>query len=143
MLIPSPRPFYRLVNNYVAPASTLFQRNDFLRLLSDDGKGLDAKLLSATEGADVRDFLVREQKNGGVLMLMLHFLEALCDRSELVWPQELASVYVRVYIRRRRHTDLPCLLRSEQFMSGYKYSRVSCISSHFVVLQVFCQVQKF
>jgi hypothetical protein len=80
------------------------------------GKKLDLKSLSDTEGGDLRDFLVREQKNGGVLMLMLHFLEALCDRSELVWPPELASVYVRVYTRWRRHIDLPCLLRSEQFM---------------------------
>lgn len=63
----------------------------------------------------MREFLQREQKNGGVLMLMLHFMESLCDRAELSWPQELASVYVKVYTRWRKHVDLPCLLRLDLF----------------------------
>lgn len=71
--------------------------------------------LSETEASDVREFLQREQKNGGVLMLMLHFMESLCDRAELSWPQELASVYVKVYTRWRKHVDLPCLLRLDLF----------------------------
>ncbi|XP_061174422.1 calcineurin-binding protein cabin-1-like [Saccostrea echinata] len=81
---------------------------------TETGTVSKAKLLSDTEENDVREFLEREQKNGGLLMLMLHFLESLCDRAELAWPPELASIYVRVYTRWRRHIDLPCLLSKNE-----------------------------
>lgn len=87
---------------------------DFLNI-TENSTASKAKSLSETEASDVREFLQREQKNGGVLMLMLHFMESLCDRAELSWPQELASVYVKVYTRWRKHVDLPCLLRLDLF----------------------------
>lgn len=96
---------------------------EFLNI-TENGSDSKAKSLSETEASDVREFLQREQKNGGVLMLMLHFMESLCDRAELSWPQELASVYVKVYTRWRKHVDLPCLLRldlfSMRFLKAFK-----------------------
>ena len=87
-------------------------------VIVDRGTLPKAKLISETEADDVRDFLEREQKNGGVLMLMLHFLESLVDRWDLTWPPELTSVYVKVYTRWRKHVDLPCLLRYALFING-------------------------
>ncbi|XP_062592133.1 calcineurin-binding protein cabin-1-like [Saccostrea cucullata] len=81
---------------------------------TESGTVSKAKPLSDTEENEVREFLEREQKNGGLLSLMLHFLECLCDRAELAWPPELASVFVRIYTRWRRHTDLPCLLSKNE-----------------------------
>ena len=59
------------------------------------------------EISDVREFLKRNQSNGGVVSTMREWLYELCSKRTYTWSKELISVYVDVYELHRPCYKMP------------------------------------
>ncbi|XP_076062773.1 uncharacterized protein LOC143037946 isoform X2 [Oratosquilla oratoria] len=56
-----------------------------------------------TEDEEVKTFLLRHQKNGGVLDLLTHLLDFLMLKFKYVWPPDIAKIFTNMYSRVRKH----------------------------------------
>ncbi|XP_064599840.1 calcineurin-binding protein cabin-1-like [Liolophura sinensis] len=87
----------------------------------------DCTPLTATEEADVREFLLKQQKNAGLVSIMKHYLHFLSKRDNRKWPDNVKWTYLEVYNRVRKHLKFPDCPDSEKPDPGTKANAKMCL----------------